>query len=184
MRWHPDKNNGSKESTARFKEIANAYSILSDPAQRAHYDQSRLQPSPGSASDDPEVDIERALYLFFARNVYPRVRAHIPEPVARDHTERTDLSGGARPILLRLLPSRLIGIARQPFAALHMHSFVCAVFWLIIGTVVTGVTYLIAPGGLYVITIGLFLFGGWNLLRALYYLLTGEAPAPRENWDD
>jgi curved DNA-binding protein CbpA len=36
--YHPDKNNGSKDSEERFKKILNAYEILSDKTKRYHYD--------------------------------------------------------------------------------------------------------------------------------------------------
>ena len=39
MEHHPDRNGGSEESAARFKEINEAYSVLSDPRKRAAYDQ-------------------------------------------------------------------------------------------------------------------------------------------------
>lgn len=38
LKYHPDKG-GSKEDEARFKEINQAYSVLSDPAKRKQYDQ-------------------------------------------------------------------------------------------------------------------------------------------------
>jgi molecular chaperone DnaJ len=38
MVHHPDQNGGSEEASARFKEINEAYSILSDPQKRAAYD--------------------------------------------------------------------------------------------------------------------------------------------------
>ncbi|GFY83778.1 DNAJ heat shock family protein [Actinidia rufa] len=40
MKWHPDKNpNNKKESEAKFKQISDAYDVLSDLQKRAVYDQ-------------------------------------------------------------------------------------------------------------------------------------------------
>lgn len=38
MRWHPDRNQGDPIAEARFKTIAEAYRVLSDPRERAKYD--------------------------------------------------------------------------------------------------------------------------------------------------
>merc|ERR1712139_694619 len=38
MKWHPDKNGGSAEAETKFKEISEAYEVLSDEQKRADYD--------------------------------------------------------------------------------------------------------------------------------------------------
>ena len=47
MRYHPDRNQGDKDAESRFKEISEAYAILSDPDKRAHFDRFGTGPGAG-----------------------------------------------------------------------------------------------------------------------------------------
>jgi len=38
LKWHPDRNQNNAEAEEKFKEISNAYSILSDPEKKSQYD--------------------------------------------------------------------------------------------------------------------------------------------------
>src|SRR5256714_11104974 len=48
MQFHPDKNPGDKNSEQRFKEVSEAYAVLSDPDKRALYDRFGSAPSTGA----------------------------------------------------------------------------------------------------------------------------------------
>ena len=39
IKWHPDKNKDNPEAEEKFKQISEAYDILSNPQKRQQYDQ-------------------------------------------------------------------------------------------------------------------------------------------------
>src|SRR5687767_670436 len=66
MRWHPDRNSGSKESEERFKAITEAYDVLRDPQKRAAYErygEAGIRAG-GSQAGFHHFDLSEALNVF------------------------------------------------------------------------------------------------------------------------
>ena len=64
MTYHPDRNNGSKESEEKFKAITEAYDVLRDPDKRALYDRYGEAGLRGGAAGFHHVDLSEALNIF------------------------------------------------------------------------------------------------------------------------
>ncbi|KAF8626122.1 hypothetical protein AX17_006617 [Amanita inopinata Kibby_2008] len=55
LKWHPDRNKGSEEANKKFKEISEAFEVLSDPNKRTVYDQFGEEGLKGGGGASPKA---------------------------------------------------------------------------------------------------------------------------------
>ncbi|BCL63034.1 hypothetical protein DGMP_37270 [Desulfomarina profundi] len=62
MRYHPDRNPDSPEAEEKFKEIAEAYGVLTDPVKRQQYDRMKASGNGATGFTYSQEDILRDLF--------------------------------------------------------------------------------------------------------------------------
>ena len=100
QRYHPD--NADTGSDSRFRQIAEAYRVLSDPEERARYDaqherqqQERWRLVKAGATADNDVDVEQGLRLTVLEVLFTKRRVEPSQP-GLFHLELEKLTGRPR----------------------------------------------------------------------------------------
>lgn len=130
LRWHPDR--AGPTATAIFQKISVAYAVLSDPAARAAYDQTRAPPArsshpaagaagpPGAPPPSPR---RRAPGVMLSRLTGPlnallarRVARHAEDHVIELFLEPDEAAQGGMIQIAMRVPVRCAGCAAEPSA--------------------------------------------------------------------
>jgi molecular chaperone DnaJ len=75
---HPDKNPGDVKAEERFKEMSNAYQVLSDKSKKAQYDASLNRPQGGPNPMDPFHNVWADIFGPFGAKAREAARSSIP----------------------------------------------------------------------------------------------------------
>lgn len=177
LRWHPDKNQGSKSAEERFKLIAAACSVLSDPTARARYDRA-IEFGPGPTDGfTPSVNAEAADAIFLREMLnlaFELSFSNVPWSRIAPALKAKGCPDSVASEIARAAERERKAAVRSAAAG----AFVKALAWIAVGAIVSVWSYLAAKsGGVYLVAAGLFFFGSINLIRAFYYLASGRAPS-------
>lgn len=114
LKWHPDKNPDNKElAERRFKEVSNAFKVLSNPDERAHYDRYGEAPQQGQRPRGPhggggvyaeELSPEDIFNMFFG--IPPGAGRRGSQRQQQQHYEHQQ--GAVNVNLVQLLPLALL----------------------------------------------------------------------------
>ena len=175
MRWHPDCNQGSKESEERFKLIAQAYNVLSNPESRKRYDE-MLTTGAAYTEKVSEQSYEEAASQFLEEMYSLAVQLTLRN-VSRKQIAR-ELEHQGCPTTVAVYIATAIETQRK--AAMREAGrilFMKGLGSFILGSIITGGIYLAAAGsGIYIVTWGLMVYGVFQMLRGIYHLLSGRSP--------
>lgn len=138
---HPDVNGGSDVNAREFAQIAKAYQILSNPAERAHYDAQLLKARHNGSdsvifSDNPHARRLRRMAI------QRRMDAVVDRIIERERLETQALQQAVFPIVALFISTFFVGMLKPQFWS---HSDLLGKS----------------------ILLGLFVVGVWHLLRRL-----------------
>lgn len=176
MQWHPDKNPHNIEfCTERFKSINEAYFVLKDEEKRNQYDVTL--DSPGSRYSSSKMNNNDAINMFFTEMYNLALELSFINKGWTD-IEKTLITEGCPLQVAKIIAQECVNYRKSTIRRAAIKPFIKSFLWFFAGGAITLSTYNSAAesGGTYLLAWGPILFGGYNMLVALKYLITGFAP--------
>ena len=185
VKWHPDKNADSKAAEERFKLIAEAYSVLSNPEARKEYDEYLNRADSPIEDWDILFDFQSALKLFI-EEMY-RLGVELSFRNVPWYRIASEMEARGCPSEIAQYISREVEVFRkQAIRKKAAELLFVSVGLLVLGLIILGVSYACASmeaqskgSGTYVIPYGILAYGAYSMLRALYFWFTGRAPTEK-----
>lgn len=166
--YHPDKSK-DPEATAKMAKINLAYDVLSHPVKRTSYDRglgtgSETQDAGGRHVNDEEVMTN--LFRFAAEEAAAGKN--------RRQVADTLTNNGVPYDIAHVITERVFEYRSELRGKEGQKSIGCGLAMLIVGGLITGITYLAASGpggGTYFVTTGLFIVGTITLIAGIIQYL-------------
>ena len=166
--YHPDKAKSPMVS-GRMTDINEAYEVLSDPHRRAAYDRtfkSTFESANVVTEETTQEDIIIALVRFAAEKAAEgKKRSEVADELTRQ---------GVPYDIAAEVVNKVFEYRSELKRKEGGKSIGCGLLMLLVGGIITGVTYLFAleVGGTYFVTTGLFIVGGITLLVGFFRWIT------------
>jgi len=176
LKWHPDKNFGSKEAEERFKLTAQAYYCLSDHSKRANYDAALRARTIPSEEISSTIDFTTATEIFFHEMQSVAVELSLQNApwsyIAAELIERECPESLAREIALSIEKSRKDAVRKA-----SKKSILTSLSMITAGTILAAICYyLFEPSDIYVIGITLAIIGIIKFIHTIYFFVSGRVP--------
>jgi curved DNA-binding protein CbpA len=165
--YYPDAIKDRKAS-ARMADISEAYEVLSNPVRRSEYDRAYRVQCPAEETEGEALTEEEIMVGLMRFAAEQAAKGKKRSQVADELTKQGVPYDVSAQIVQRVFEYRSELKRKEGGKAIG-----CGLLMLVVGGVITGVTYAAAEGGgIYVVTTGLFIVGGITLIVGLYKWLT------------